>query len=387
MSTVAVPPTTSRNGEPSRPAPRKTYGRQRPLSPPPDEPATSHVVAEAETSPSKGLLIRWFAAGTSWRDSLSFLGSKSSETDNDARPSPEPAMHRARLTDFAKDLDQTSTSGDSEQDAEDDLDAIKREMENRRRALRGDPMDVDAPKSHDAPPLRVARLQITRPGLSVSFGSSSLTSIPSSPLRSSPSKLANPTMSVRPLHTSSSDAAVLEEETVSIRKSGLARASGRRPKVVESDTEDDGDKPVDEVSPPPHKTRQSVTPTPDDGSITDQSTSSVPSGMKRHIPGPRHGGRGLEGLKHKKGARDSDTMARSPLPFEQEGPPDSFALFFSTLGGDDDPPEPKSPRPLGEISHSDPGSEPVGLFDDEQASLGKPKKMRVSSSLCPSSRN
>ena len=235
------------------PAIRRTYGRQRPVTPPlDDEPAISlfrptedFVVTESRrirparasgdlVSPAKNLLNRFSEASTSWHNSLDLL-------DADREEQPESVHELAKgkrggLFDFApgsKHRSYSTAGGDSDRDDDkEDDEAIKAEMERMRRELRGDGLSSSSVrisatvKSGDAVPSEAqskrndTALQVPRRAIMAAASSSSLSSAPPS----SPPRVND------------------DVEAMRVRRSGIAGPSGRVKRVIISDTEDDGPK-------------------------------------------------------------------------------------------------------------------------------------------------
>ncbi|OCF43223.1 hypothetical protein I317_02931 [Kwoniella heveanensis CBS 569] len=226
---------------PPRPAPRRTYGRARPASPPPAE-ALSSLATSAQ---SDELIDRWSKSNKSFNDIMSNLDAVSSDQADEV-----------------------------------DEEEVRREMERMRRQRRGErATDVADPRTplietQASSTSRVSRdtLFPPKPRSSALFGSSSLTSIPtaqaSSPLRSSPpvrSPSPRPTGHA-PLQAQSSETA--EETMWPVRKSGL---SGKPKRIVMSDDDDDEE---DDLPPFPQENDRS--PSPDHVSTTERGSSPSP---------------------------------------------------------------------------------------------------------------
>ncbi|WRT65956.1 uncharacterized protein IL334_002907 [Kwoniella shivajii] len=226
---------------PPRPAPKRTYGRARPASPPPITELTSSSSFSStfnppvQTSPSKALLDRWSSANQSWRDDLSKLDAPSSDKQ------------------------------------EEDEEAIRKEMERLRRQARGivirdQPTQIPQPKS--------INLGVPKAGLGATFSSSSLTSIPTtvqtSPPRSSPPFRSSPPPERR-LHVQSSETENAEETMFPVRKSGM---SGRPKRIIMSDAEES-----DEDEPPLFVRNTSTlrSRSPEDLSTTEKGSSPPPA--------------------------------------------------------------------------------------------------------------
>ncbi|OCF56692.1 hypothetical protein L486_05546 [Kwoniella mangroviensis CBS 10435] len=229
---------------PPKPAPKRTYGRARRLSPSPpllgassSSSIPSYIAPPiATTSPSKALLDRWSSANQSWRDELSKLDAPSSDK--------------------------------AEELPDDDGEAIKREMEK----MRGQARALKALQGqHSTLPVKDNRnLDVPTNALGKT---SSLTSIPTtatSPLRSSPPPLrsSSPPVDNRRLQASSSE--VAEETLFPVRKSGM---SGRPKKIIISDDEEDEDE--DEAPLLAKDTSRSASPT--DQSTTERGSSPPPN--------------------------------------------------------------------------------------------------------------
>lgn len=169
---------------PSRPPARRTYGRQRAVTPDDDE-AVASVFTTAATleSPAKSLLSRWNKTSTSWKDSLAGLGSDPGDKSSDTVESVIPPVTRPRLTDFTNRPQGTIRTGDNDMDDDaEDMESVKKEMERMRRQARG---EVDPEQGKVIPIVannRVAPL----------FGSSSLTDLPTSDPSSPPHAIPQP---------------------------------------------------------------------------------------------------------------------------------------------------------------------------------------------------
>jgi hypothetical protein len=148
-----------------------------------------------------------------------------------------------------------------EEDDEEDMEAIKREMERMRRLARGEDVPETTVGKANVPPKQL-EVPFDR---KLGFGSSSLTDLPASQLSSPPANLA-------PLARRSS---TTEEETLPVRKSGVTRPTGRK-RVVDSDEEEDedADKTIQRISPP--ALGSSPAPTLPDRPIRPSSPSSSP---------------------------------------------------------------------------------------------------------------
>ncbi|WWD18187.1 hypothetical protein CI109_102636 [Kwoniella shandongensis] len=220
----------------SKPAIRRTYGRARPASPPPaetsDAPTSSASGYQPKSSPSKALLDRFSDASSAWRNSLSFLDTtKTQEEDNDDEVGEEEA---------------------------------KRAMERMRREARGEVFkDQSTPRASISTQAKrkesLNSLAIPKSGLGVSFSSSSLTTLPTSPPPSSPpitsTHASSPVQAAshsRALQAQSSES--MEETLFPVRRSGLSGKPRRI--VVTSDDEDEA------TEKRPQRTAGSPTPTP-----------------------------------------------------------------------------------------------------------------------------
>jgi hypothetical protein len=240
-------------GQPvARPPPRRTYGRKR-ASTPTDEPIPSlFTAAPPADSPSKGLLNRFANSSTSWKNSLAGLGSDDTEVSDEVEPEADPAETRARLTDFAQIPKHDSKGKGKAVDTDDSGDepdpaALQREFDRLRQQARGE-APSSTTKTATTIPERVREVARDR-NLSATFGSSSLSELPSD--LSSP-----PKVQARSLQRSSA----VEEETISVRKSGQSKVTGRRRVITESeDDEDEGDITIQHLS--PHAVPDSPTPT------------------------------------------------------------------------------------------------------------------------------
>ena len=308
----------------ARPAPRRTYGRQRPVSPIADAPTLfSHttVATEPEASAAKGLLSRWATASTTWRDSLAFL--------------------------------------DAPEDADDDVEVAKAAMERMRREARGaasprardDPLEGenvdkeeasvqgDEVREQDA---RVqpnqansSRLQTSR--LCVNFSSSSLTALSTSPPASSParSRILNPL----------GPATSMEEETMPIRKAGASKASGRVRRVITSSDDEEDPR---QGSPSTSRTRRdTLSPLEDVDIIPEKSSTST--------FGP---------------LRPAETTRQSTADSEDDDAPDDLQKFLSNLAEEDNQPEEEREKSTESIY------DPKGLLDNEESVMernGKPE--------------
>lgn len=363
MSTSALPAlaaATNPFDNATRPIPRRTYGRQRPASPPPDdEPTTASLFSHTKVSPAKGLLNKWSAASTAWRDSLADWDAPETNVVAETaveKGRAEGSTSRAPLTRF--------DDSDKEEDREDevDMEEAKREMERMRREMRGEA--VPPPKRPSEAILM--KLSVPKPKLGVSFSSSSLTDLPTSTPPSSPPK--NPSSRRTLLAETSSE---LLEETIPIRKSGF-KASGRVKRVVQSSDEEEDEDENNGTSAlgrsRPAKTVLS-SPAVTDTESTDRKSRSSAS------PTPRV----------------SRTAARNRQPSaELEEGDDRMPTvqdFFATLVEEE-----KSAEPDREVSgDSESSKEPVGLFDDEEedsqvkGKFTNGKKLRVGSCLIPPS--
>ncbi|WWC68373.1 uncharacterized protein I206_102298 [Kwoniella pini CBS 10737] len=236
LTSLPAPTSDTLDIIPPRPAPKRTYGRVRPASPPPlGEASSSSSIATAQplfTSPSKALLDRWSNANQSWRDELSKLDAPSSDKTEDI----------------------------------DDLEEARKEMEKLRRQARG--LKALDQNQNQVQPLHSANLAIPKEK-NILAQTSSLTSLPtttaSSPLRSSP-----PVPPPRALQAHSSETA--EETMFPIRKSGMP---GKPKRIIMSDEESD-----DAGEEPPLFVRdssRSVTPVQYEGESTTERGSSPPS--------------------------------------------------------------------------------------------------------------
>ncbi|WWC60580.1 uncharacterized protein I303_103154 [Kwoniella dejecticola CBS 10117] len=221
-----------------RPAPKRTYGRARPASPPPlAETSSSSSIVSAQpayTSPSKALLDRWSSVNQSWRQELSKLDAPSSDNTEEV----------------------------------DDLEEARKEMERLRRQARGlKALDTNQQTTPRPPYTNLAPPKGTTPLAQTS----SLTSLPdtaTSPQRSSP-----PIAPARALQAQSSDTA--EETMFPIRKSG---ANAKPKRIILSDEESGND----EDDPPLFAKDTSRSATPDqvyegEASTTERGSSPPPS--------------------------------------------------------------------------------------------------------------
>ena len=183
MSTMVTKPPSfgvpRDSAEPSRPAPRRTYGR-RAATPTDEEPVRSVFTSIVTESPSKTLLNRWADNGKDWRASLGQLGSDptSEPPSSDSATSPGPSRMRAKLTDFAKGRDESENEEDEE---EEDAEALRKQLEKMRRAARGLAVEEDDQETPKA--VRVekekSKSQVSVERKLAAF-SSTLTSLPSS---------------------------------------------------------------------------------------------------------------------------------------------------------------------------------------------------------------
>ncbi|WVF70952.1 hypothetical protein IAT40_005747 [Kwoniella sp. CBS 6097] len=235
---------------PPRPPPRRTYGRARPASPPPDTArleGTSSLATSTSTH-SDELVDRWSRSNQSYNDIMSNLSSDKDEEVNEEE--------------------------------------VRREMERMRRQRRGlaaiDSDSTAQASTYSLPAVEPSRdtLAPPKPRTGISFSSSSLTSISpapsSSPLRSSPparSPSSRPAGHA-PLQAQSSEMA--EETMYPVRKSGL---SGKPKRIVMSDAEDE-----DEDDPPlfPFPSEAIRWPSPGHVSTTERGSSPLP----RRDPSP-----------------------------------------------------------------------------------------------------
>ncbi|WWC88155.1 uncharacterized protein L201_003060 [Kwoniella dendrophila CBS 6074] len=233
LSSLPAPSSDTLDIVPPRPAPKRTYGRARPVSPPPITASTTSssssilpaaVAGAVNTSPSKALLDRWSSANQSWKDTLSKLDAPSS---------------------------------DNAEQQEDEEEELRKQMAKMRREARGlaslnntQQLLPASSSSQTHPTVQAQALPIPKsknaPGNT--FSSSSLTSIPTtvptSPLRSSPPPLPRPvspsppTPSIdRRLQAQSSE--IAEETMFPVRKSGMM--SGKQKRIIMSDDEDSDD--------------------------------------------------------------------------------------------------------------------------------------------------
>lgn len=157
-----------------------------------------------------------------------------------AAPSSEPVVPRPRLTSFGSPsrratASRTAESEDGEDD-EEDMEAIKKEMERMRRVARGEEVQELAAEKENIPPKQL-EVPLDR---KLGFGSSSLTDFPASQLSSPPAHLALP----------GRRSSTTEDETLPVRRSGIARRTGRK-RVVDYDEEeeDDADRTIQPISP------------------------------------------------------------------------------------------------------------------------------------------
>ncbi|ORX34134.1 hypothetical protein BD324DRAFT_636765 [Kockovaella imperatae] len=238
------------------PPPRKTYGRKRPVTPPPvDGPsislfvpndvststrplASSSIAGDEYTSPAKGLLNRFSAASSSWRDSLALLDAEEEPTVSPVRDT----YKRGGMFDFSRTTERQETSverradrdEDEEEDDDDDAEAVKAAMERMRREARGEavvssqipshPVTANANAITDSTSTKTLRVPLP---LAPTTRSSSLSSAPpSSPPSRQPGVLR---------------LNAVDEETMPVRRPGTAGPSGRVGRVVVSDDEEDSD--------------------------------------------------------------------------------------------------------------------------------------------------
>ena len=249
--------------EAPHPPPRRTYGRARAPSSSPDPPTVSET---AYISPAKALLNRWSTANTSWKTSLSGLEAAISDESGPSRLEASrsgPSTWRARASladaqdsqDDGRDADEDdrleiegtfppSVRNDkldhphpaltsTQEDEADDEEALKAEMARLRRRARGESSPPQAPPARLIDP----RSGLDVPGFGPTTSSSSLTALSSSQRRSSPTSNASKSrldgvLARKPLASSP------ESESFPVRASGVARASGRPSRIVQSDDED-----------------------------------------------------------------------------------------------------------------------------------------------------
>ena len=209
------------------------------------------------------------------------------------------------------------------------LEEAKSEMERMRRAAR----------EENAPTHTESRLEVPKPNLGVSFSSSSLTALSTSPPPSSPLGVHN---FLRPAES-------MEEEAMPIRK----KASGRVKRVIASPDEKASDdvctrKPI---SPVPY---QASPPVHDPERTPRNSTSSGPHRTKAAIP------------------------VRPPTPDSDDevAPIVDVQKFLSILAEDDKQSDKERERSTESIN------DPAGLFDDDEVGKGtKSKTSKVSKAV------
>lgn len=315
----------------AKPAPRRTYGRPRPASPPVEASLPSILqqpASRSNISPAKGLLDRWSGASTSWRDSLTFLdASRGAEDDGDQAELELQQRRRDARADMLS--SRRAATPEDDDDVEVGMEEAKREMERMRREARGE----TAPRPLE--PLLPVRLDVSKTKLGISFSSSSLTTLPtspppsSSPLRSKASLRSEPSM---------------EEETIPVRKSGMTKSSGRTKRVIASSDEDKssaGEHP--RRTPVASRPRRSPT-VSDQREERTRRQSRLPITRSPNIAEQRQG---------------------SPSTDPEDAPLDSMQHFLSTLVEDDQQPE-KEPQASAESI-----KDPAGLFDDDEERKGR----------------
>ena len=223
----------------------------------------------------------------------------------------EELIRRAKLSDFSGHEERQHSSQGS---LEDDEDMVRKEMERLRREARGEAapaVKATAPSSGQSRSNHIHTLNVQRP-LAPTTSTSTLTTLSSSPRRSSPNRIRN---------EQSRRAERIEEETAPIRNSAAAaRQSGKARRIVTSDTEDE-----------------------DEGASSSRQ-------------------RGMKGTKGQSPASQKSADSPATASPEEVAPPEHhlasmFDEFVNELGeGNQD-----------EEVESDPkqsSSEPVGLFDD-----------------------
>ncbi|KAK8865630.1 hypothetical protein IAR55_000775 [Kwoniella newhampshirensis] len=294
LDTLRLASETSNPVPAPKPAIRRTYGRARPASPPPvptsdDAPTSSSSVYRPRASPSKALLDRFSGANSAWRDSLALLD--------------------------------TTKQSENEDENEDDLEEAKRAMERMRREARGETVTgASVPRMLTQLKSRPASdsLAVPKAPLGVSFSSSSLTTLPTSPPPSSPpitsTLTSSPVPAVRPsnvLHAESSE--TLEETLFPVRRSGI---SGKPRRIVI--TSDDDDEAVEQRQ----RAVANLTPTPDSrterGSIPRNSRSGTPDTI------PSDSEEDLGVYLDKKAAEDDQAEKEAPMSSALEKLQDLF---------------------------------------------------------------
>lgn len=317
-------------GTPSRTVPRRTYGRRRAASPPPEEEAFRSLfqpLPEPHISPAKGLLNRWSGASTSWRDSLALLDAdRTGEIDAETAKRELDRLRKEARTVLPR---PRASSPANEEDV--GLEEAKKEMERMRREARGEVV------SNMPTTTAKSGLEVPSGKLVTAFSSSSLTALPTSTPPSSPPKAR--------ANTSHCPAQSMEDETIPVRNPGMAKYSGRIKRVIASpDEEQSDDEPIRKRRSPPRGPSSPA-------SVSDEET-------PRRAPYST-----MRPIRVASPTRDS-----TPTAEDDEAPLDNLQQFLSTLA--DDAKQPNDAREPSTESIND----PAGLFDDEGMEKGGKSK-------------
>lgn len=334
MSTSTLPlfplPSTSNPEAFLKQATKRTYGRQRPPSPPRDDqplPSLFRPLEDTHISPAKGLLNRWSGVSTSWRDSLAFLDASKGE-DDDADVAREELERRrkdarAGMLPFSR-----AKTPEEQEDTEVNLEEARREMERMRREARGEAV------ARSVATASTSRLEPPGTKVNISFSSSSLTAPSTSPPPSSP-----PRLKVKPTLRPESS---IDEETMPVRKSGMTKASGRTRRVIASSDEKESDEELAVAFVKPTRPPRLSSYSDEERERTSRRTRSPHRNLSIAVE------------------QERDETAESG----DDSPVDKVQMFLSTLADDDQVEEKERERSTESINDS------AGLFEGDEAETG-----------------